>query len=156
MTFLCEDQVMSTENKPGCGTDNYHTIISKNATCPEQMLKGILNPKPIYPEMFPNIFEFSNVERNLERMFAVDAAVSSLEEYISEYEKNKIKEFEESIELKNNAYFVDLPGLEDKIKAIPSNYRVALKELDRTIHSLESKKLDGTSISFACKKQKKS
>ena len=38
----------------------------------------------------------------------------------------------------------DLSWLEDKIKAVPSNYRVALKVLGRTMHSLESKKLDDT------------
>ena len=55
-------------------------------------------------------------------MFAVDAAVSSLEEYhIREYDK-KIKEFEESIEFRNNAYYVDLSWFEDKIKAVPLNY----------------------------------
>ena len=45
--FLYEDQVSSTENEPSRGTNNYHTIISKNAACPEQMLEDILNPKPI-------------------------------------------------------------------------------------------------------------
>ena len=85
------------------------------------------------------------MERNLERMFAVDAAVSSLEEdHISKYDKNKIKEFEESFEFRNNAYNVNFPWLEDKIKALPSIYREALKVLDRTMHSLESKILDGT------------
>ena len=45
--FLYEDQVSSTENKPGRRTNNYHFIISKNAACPEEMLADILNPKPI-------------------------------------------------------------------------------------------------------------
>ena len=43
--FLYEDQVSSTENKPDGGTNNYHTIISKNAACSKQMLEDILNPK---------------------------------------------------------------------------------------------------------------
>ena len=43
--FLYEDQVSSTENKPGRGTNDYYTKISKNAACPEQMLEDILNPK---------------------------------------------------------------------------------------------------------------
>ena len=47
MNFLCEDEASSTENKPGRETNNYHTITSKNATCSEQMMKDILNPKPI-------------------------------------------------------------------------------------------------------------
>ena len=103
---MYEDQVLSTENKPGRATNNYHTIISKNAACQEQMLEDILNLKPINPEMFSDIFEFSNVERKLERMFAAETAVSSLEEdHICEYEKkNRIKESEESIEFRNNAY----------------------------------------------------
>ena len=39
---------------------------------------------------------------------------------------------------------MDLHWLEDKIKVVPSNYRVALKVLVRTMQSQESKKLDGT------------
>ena len=45
--FLYEDQVSSTENKLGRGTNNYPTIISKNIACPEQMLEDLSNPKPI-------------------------------------------------------------------------------------------------------------
>ena len=57
-------------------TNNYHTITCKNAAYPEQMLEDILNPEPTYPEMFPDIFEFSYVDRNLERMLAINADVS--------------------------------------------------------------------------------
>ena len=45
--FLYKDQVFSTENKPERRTNNYHSIISKNAACPEHMLEDILNPKSI-------------------------------------------------------------------------------------------------------------
>ena len=45
--FQYDDQVSSTENKPGRGTNSYHTIISKNTACPEQKLKDILKPKLI-------------------------------------------------------------------------------------------------------------
>ena len=84
------------------------------------------------------------MERNPEKIFFVDAAVSFLkEDHIGVYDKNKIKEFEESIEFRNNANYMDLAWLDDKIKAVPSNYRVALKVLYRTMQSMESKKLDG-------------
>ena len=45
--FLYEDQVLSFQIKPSRGTTNYHSITSKNATCQEQMLEDILNPKPV-------------------------------------------------------------------------------------------------------------
>ena len=45
--FVYEDQASSTENKSGRGTNNYHSIISKIAVCPEQMLEDISNHKSI-------------------------------------------------------------------------------------------------------------
>ena len=105
VSHLYEDQVSSSENKPGSGTNNYHTIIP---AYPKQLLEDLLNPKPTYSEMFPDIFDISNVKRNLERIFAVDAAISSREEdHINEYDKNKVKAFEESIKFRNNAYVAE-------------------------------------------------
>ena len=77
-------------------------------------------------------------------MFAIDSAGSSFEEKFSDYDKNKVDKCKKSIEFKENANFVKLPWNEDKIKSVPSNHQVALKVLDRTILSLEKKKLDKT------------
>ena len=97
--------------------------------------------KKNYPDAFSEFFNESSVEHNLEKMFDVDSFGSINEnELVSDYNKSQIKKFEESIYFKDNAYYVDLPWYEDKIKMVPSNYQVALKVLDETVKYLQSKR----------------
>ena len=63
-------------------------------------------------------------------------------ELFRDYDKDQIRKFKESILLKNNAYYVDLPWLKDKIKPIPSNYQVSLKVLIKTMNYLRTKNLN--------------
>ena len=81
------------------------------------------------------------VEKNLEKMFDVDNLGFSLSEdkSLSDYDKAKIKEFENSIHRRNNAHFVDLPWGENKIKIVLSNYPVAYKNLKKLIITLKVK-----------------
>lgn len=76
--------------------ENYHTIISECSSCPQQQVKFVLEPKFTYPETFPYTFELSNVEQNLEKMFAVNSCTSFFneDEYISDYDKNKRDKFD--------------------------------------------------------------
>ena len=62
-------------------------------------------------------------ERNLEEIFDVDdlGSFHNEDNSVSAYDKTKIKEFENSIHNKNNAYYVDLPWHKNKIKNVPSN-----------------------------------
>ena len=71
-------------------------------------------------------------------MFDVDGLGSSLNEdkSVSDYDKAKIKEFENSIHYRNNAYDVDLPWL-----SVQSNYPVNLKVLEKTYIHLENRNL---------------
>lgn len=86
--------------------------------------------------MFPDTFKLSPVE-NLEKMSAVDSAASAFEEEFNDNDKKKIDKFKNSIEFRDNAYFME--RLWHKDKSVPSNYQVALKVLDRTMLSLEKK-----------------
>ena len=78
-----------------------------------------------------------------EKMFEVDSLGSSFNEddSVNDYDKAKIKEFENSILYRNNVYHVELPWHEEKIKTVPSNFPVALKVLEKTDKYLESKNL---------------
>ena len=58
---------------------------------------------------------------------------------ISGYKKEKIKEFENSIEFKDGCYYVELPWIENRVNRVPSNFHVAL---DITMTSLRKNKLD--------------
>ena len=90
------------------------------------------------------------VEKSLEKMFHVDSLGSSLNEdkSVSDYDKAKIKEFENSIHYRNNAYYVDLPWHNDKLKTVPSNYPVALKVLKKLTITLKVKILSKNITTF--------
>ena len=60
---------------------------------------------------------------------------------LSDYDKAKIREFEESIEYKDNSYHIKLPWHEDKISSVPSNHEVALSVLNRVVTKLENQGL---------------
>ena len=77
-----------------------------------------IDPKKSYSDPIGEMFDESLVERNLKKMFDVDSLGSSLNEdkSVSDYDKTKIKEFENSIHYWKNAYDVDLPWHESKIK----------------------------------------
>ena len=87
------------------------------------------------------MFDESLGERNFEKIFDVDDLGSSLNEdkSISDYDKAKRKEFENSFHNKSNVYYVDLPWHENKIKTAPSNYPEVLKILEKLIIPLKVK-----------------
>ena len=51
-------------------------------------------------------------------MLEADTAVAELD--ISQYDKNKIEDFRNSIEIRNNEHYVYLSWYEDKINSVPS------------------------------------
>ena len=84
--FLYNHQISPAEPKISKVLDNYHTVISEDASCLERHLKSIIEPKPTYLDMFSDTFELSTVEKNLEKMLGVDLAASSFEEEFSYYD----------------------------------------------------------------------
>ena len=58
----------------------------------------------------PEIFDESQVERNLEKMFDVGSlGISPEEQSVCDYDKRKIKEFENSIKFNDNTYHIKFP-----------------------------------------------
>ena len=74
-------------------------------------------------------------------MFDVDNLGSSLNEHksVSDYDKAKIKEIENSIHNRNNPYYVDLPWHAKEILKVTSNHPVALKILGKKIITMKVK-----------------
>ena len=60
-----------------------------------------MNPIKSCPDPFVEIFDESQVERNLGKMFAVDSQSISPEQSVCDYDKRKIEEFENSIPADN-------------------------------------------------------
>ena len=96
-----------------------------------------MNPKQSYFDPLSEVFSESQVERNIDKMLSCESlGISDDQESTSDYDKAKIKEFEESIEYKDNSYHIKLPWNEDKIGSVPSNHEVALSVLNRVVTKL--------------------
>ena len=101
--------------------------MSENSTCSDTRVHFVKNPIKSYPDSFAEIFDESQVERNLEKIFDVDSlGISPEEQLVCDYDKRIIKELENSIKFKNNAFHIELSWHEDKIKFVPCNHRVTL------------------------------
>ena len=140
--FLYKNQTTPTKVQGKPSQHYYHAIVPEYSACSDTRVNFVMSPIKSYPDPFTEIFNESQVERNLEKMFDVDSLeVSPEEQSISDYDKWKIKEFENSIKFKDNAYHIKLPWHENKIKSVPSNHRVALSVLYRVVNKFEQQKL---------------
>ena len=109
-TFFHKNQVTPTKVQEKPSQHNYHAIVSEYSTCSDTRVNFVTNPIESYPDYFAEIFDKSQVERNLEKMFDVDLlGISPEEQSVYNYDKRKIKEFENSIKFKDNAYHIKLP-----------------------------------------------
>ena len=120
---LHENQIKHVERKSVEALENnYHTINSNYSHWPITRVNFVLNPQNSYSDPIGELFDKSLVERNLEKMFAVNNLGSSPngDKSVSDYDKAKIKEFENSIHNKNNVYDVDLLWHKNRIKTFLS------------------------------------
>ena len=121
---------------------NYCTTIAEHSQSPVTHVNFVMNPKQSYFDPLAEIFNESNVERNIDKMFSCESlGIREDLEMENDYDRAKIKEFEESIEFKDGAYNVKLPWHEEKIKTVPSNHAVALSVLDRVVTKLDKQNL---------------
>ena len=92
-----------------------------------------MKPKKSYSDPIGELFDESLVERNFEKIFDVHNLGSSLNEQksVNDHDKAEIKEFENSLHNRNNAYYVALPWHENKILKVHTKYPVALKMLEK-------------------------
>lgn len=107
-------------------------MIPKMAFCPP-VVNFVLGLRHSYADPCGDLFKESSVERSIEQLFSIKTLELTEEEYLSEYDQEKIRKFRESIVFKNKCYYVKLPWLEDKIYLVPPNYSVALGALDRVV-----------------------
>ena len=108
----------------------------------QSFVNFVIEPRKSYPSPLPHIYENSDVEQGVDQLFKLESiGISPDDEEISKEDKSRIKKFKDTIELRNNRYYVDLPWLENKIKDVPSNHEIALRVLHRVVSSLKNKKL---------------
>ena len=130
--FFFNNQKSIAKRPPPNTLLNYYIVLSEHSHCPENYVRQVLDARKELLDS-KEAFNASQMNTNLQNIFATDAAAAEGSELdISGYDKKK-KEFESSIEFKDGCYYIDLPWIESKIK---SNVHVALKVLDRTMTSL--------------------
>ena len=115
---------------------NYKTILA-GVRCSEAVVNTCLDPKATYADGLGPILDGSAVERRIDRMVSCDSLgiADITEPSISDYDREKIAQFESSIEIRDNVY-VDLVW-GDNIDQVPSNFSVALAVLDKVTQKLE-------------------
>ena len=115
---------------------NYKTIISK-VKCSDTIVNTCLDPKASYEDSLGPLFEDSSVERRIDRMVSCDSVgiEDVSEQSVSDFDKEKIAQFEKSIEIKDKIYVELVWG--DNISEVPSNFSVSLAVLDRVSQKLE-------------------
>ena len=99
--FLFNKQKSIVKRQPPNTQLNYYTVFSEHAHCPENYVRQVLDAKDGLPDS-KEAFNASQMNTNLQNMFAIDAAAAAGSELdISGYDKKKIKEYENSIEFKD-------------------------------------------------------
>ena len=89
--FLYKNQITPTKVQGKLSQHNYHAIVSEYSTCSDTRVNFVMNPIKSYPDPFAEIFDESQVERNLEKMFDVDSlGISSEERTVCGYDKRKL------------------------------------------------------------------
>ena len=107
--FLYRSQITPSEGFQE-SVNHYNTVISQFSSVPITHVNFVLNPKQSYFDPLSEVFSESQVERNIDKMFSCESlGISDDQEYTSDYDKTKIREFEESIEYKDNSYHIKLP-----------------------------------------------
>ena len=82
-----------------------------------------MRPEPTYYSTLDQMFSDTNVERGLDRFYAIESL--GIKEGTSNYDDEQIAKFKSSIEFKDGFYHVELPWQEDIIDKVPSNYFAA-------------------------------
>ena len=136
--FLHDNQITPV-NYSKCNL-NYKDVISQYASINTTLLNFVLEPKHSYNDPLDQFFDESSVERKLDKMFEIENLDdNSLN--CSNYDKNQIDKFTESIEFINNTYYVRMPWIKEKLKKVPSNYGIALAVLDKVCNKLDKENL---------------
>ena len=120
--FLFPGQVGDIQNS-GRVEVNFETFLN-SFNVNELVVNNSLEPEANYPDPCGSLFFESNVERGLELMAGFET-LSEVPSDISNYDKEKIQEFENGIEIKDKVY-IELVW-HNNIKDVPSNWQHALK-----------------------------
>ena len=103
--FLYPNQVSKTRN---CRIEtNFKTIVSQ-VKCLISLVTSCLEPKATFEDDLAPVFDDSSVERRIDKMLTCNSlGIGDVSSYISNYDKEKIAQFEAGISIKDQV-FVEL------------------------------------------------
>ena len=127
---------------------NFKTIIAEVPCQAPSDLNFCLNPKRSYEDPVAPFFPEASVERNidsttvssnLDSMFSCESiGITEGPDSMSNYDTEKIKEFEKGIEVIDGQVYVELM-FHDNVDEVPSNHNISLKICDIVSNKLEAK-----------------
>ena len=145
--FLYPGQV-PVEAKSCYSELNFKTVVSEFPEPESKHVNFCLNPKRSFEDPAAPFFPEASVERNidnstvaanLESMFNCESiGIIEGPDSISNYDTEKIKEFERGIEIINGQVHVELP-FHDNVDDVPSNHNISLKICELVSNKLEAK-----------------
>lgn len=70
-------------------------------------------------------------------MFVVESLGFTEQEAVSDYDKEKIRQLQEYVVLRDTKFYVRLSWLTEKLSLVPSNHAAYLRNLDRVAQNVE-------------------
>ena len=105
----------------------------------DRLINFMLNPSENYFNPIEYAKSDSDIDLKVENLFKIES-LGIKEEELAQTVKDKVKQFEDSIEFKNVHYYIDLP-FKDEISQVTSNWKIAKSAMHRVYNDLLSKNL---------------
>ena len=136
--FLYPSQIESLKSCE-VAHNNFNSILSMYP-CQPTLVNFVLEPKLSYDDPLESFFDDSSVERRVDKMLSCDSLGIVENDGLGDYDRERVDQFKDSIELINGEYHVNL-SWHDNVDQVPSNEGIALNVLDRVTKDLERKGL---------------
>ena len=108
----------------------------------ESLVNFVLDPIQTYFNPLETILTDSEIDNGLENLFKFESiGIKGGSDEMINYDRELVDKFEKGIIFTDGKYHVDLPWFEDKVKLVPSNYKIALKVLDKVTSFLQRENL---------------
>jgi len=137
--FGREDSFLSEEPSSHQGTAalSFSRVLDATDQVESSHLCFALESEATYVDPLGDFFPDSQVQRGLELMFSVESLGLPEQESFSDIDQEKVRVFQESIILKDNKYYVELPWHMDKLSRVRSNHAISIRILDRVVRRLK-------------------
>ena len=102
---------------------NYSRVVVHYSQCPVTHVYFVLDSKSDHFDPFDSFIE-SYVERAVDKVFSLEN-LGIVEDSVSDYDRDKIASFRNSMSYRDNCNYVNLPCDEDKLPSVPTNHQAS-------------------------------